>query len=264
MTTPKRVYIAYTGGTIGMMKTAEGYAPVAGYLGQQMERIPDFADPQVPEYHLEEYEPLLDSANMAPANWLRISKDIRRNYDDFDGFVVLHGTDTMAYTASALSFLLENLAKPVILTGAQLPLAEIRNDARDNLLTSMMLAGSQPIPEVCLYFGTRLLRGNRSRKVSAGGLDAFASFNYPALGSAGVNIRIDWRVTRPPPADDKSLAVQAIGNPDIGAVRLFPGITAETLKNFLRPPLKGLVLEAYGAGNGPVSNQEFLRVLEEA
>ena len=264
MTEDKRVYIAYTGGTIGMKKTSEGYVPVPGYLKELMGEIPDFGHPRVPAYHLEEYEPLLDSANMAPANWLRVGEDIQRCYEDFDGFVVLHGTDTMAYTASALSFLLENLAKPVILTGAQIPLAEIRNDARDNLLTSMMLAGSERIPEVCLYFGTRLLRGNRSRKVSAGGLDAFASFNYPPLGAAGVDIRIDWRAVRPAPIPTEAFSVRPIGNPHIGAVRLFPGISAETLSNFLRPPLKGLVLEAYGAGNGPVTNRAFLEVLEEA
>lgn len=264
MTHSKSVYIAYTGGTIGMKRTTDGYAPVPGYLGQLMKEIPEFSSPRVPRYHLEEYHPLLDSANMAPANWLRIGEDIQKHYDDFDGFVVLHGTDTMAYTSSALSFLLENLSKPVILTGAQIPLAEIRNDARDNLLTSMILAGTEPIPEVCIYFGTRLLRGNRSRKVSAGGLDAFASFNYPALGSAGVDIRIDWRAVRPAPASRDGLAVHPIDNPHIGAVRLFPGISAETLRNFLRPPLRGLVLEAYGAGNGPVTNRAFLEVLEEA
>ncbi|MCB1032402.1 MAG: asparaginase, partial [Acidobacteria bacterium] len=179
MPSDRRVYIAYTGGTIGMKRTADGYAPVPGYLGELLASMPELRDEQVPAYHLQEYEPLLDSANMAPSNWCHISEDIERHYHDFDGFVVLHGTDTMAYTASALSFLLENLAKPVILTGAQIPLAEIRNDARDNLLTSMILAGTEPIPEVCLYFGNRLLRGNRSRKVSAGGLGAFASGNYP-------------------------------------------------------------------------------------
>lgn len=264
MSKKRRVYIAYTGGTLGMKRTADGYAPVPGYLREHLAAMPELKDDQVPGYHLKEYDPLLDSANMAPSNWRRIGEDIHRHYDDFDGFVVLHGTDTMAYTASALSFLLENLAKPVILTGAQIPLSEIRNDAHDNLLTSMIFAGTEPIPEVCLCFGNRLLRGNRSRKVSAGGLDAFASGNYPPLGSVGVRLRVDWPVIQPQPRPSHPFQVQEIGNPHIGAVRLFPGIRAEVLRNFLRPPLRGLVLEAYGAGNGPVRDREFLKALEEA
>lgn len=264
MPNDRRVYIAYTGGTIGMKRTSDGYAPVPGHLGEQLAAMPELKDSQVPRYRLEEYEPLLDSANMAPSNWRRIGEDIRRHYDDFDGFVVLHGTDTMAYTASALSFLLENLAKPVILTGAQIPLVEIRNDAHDNLLAAMILAGTEAIPEVCLLFGNRLLRGNRSRKVSAAGLDAFASGNYPTLGTIGVRLQVDWALVRPQPEPGHRFQVQEIGNPHIGAVRLFPGIRPEVLRNFLRPPLCGLVLEAYGAGNGPVRDPEFLEALREA
>lgn len=260
-----RVYVAYTGGTIGMKRTADGYAPVAGHLARQMAAMPELEDPRVPETVVQEYEPLLDSANMAPSNWAKIGEDIRRCYEDFEGFVVLHGTDTMAYTASALSFQLENLAKPVILTGAQIPLAELRNDARDNLLTSLLLAANQPpIPEVCLYFGNRLLRGNRSRKVSATGLDAFVSGNYPPLGTVGVGIEINWQAVRSPPSPEQTFSVAPISDPHIGAVRLFPGIRAEVLENFLRPPIRGLVLEAYGAGNGPVNDEAFLAVLAEA
>lgn len=264
MPSDQRVYIAYTGGTIGMKRTADGYAPVRGHLGDHLATMPELQDSQVPRYHLTEYQPLLDSANMAPANWREIGEDIRRHYEDFDGFVVLHGTDTMAYTASALSFLLENLAKPVILTGAQIPLAEIRSDGHDNLLTSMIIAATEAIPEVCLYFGNRLLRGNRSRKISSGGLEAFASGNYPLLGSAGVRVRIDRSLLQPPPRPEDAFQVQEIGNPHIGAVRLFPGIRPEVLRNFLRPPLCGLVLEAYGAGNGPVRDREFLEAIREA
>lgn len=264
MTQDKRVYIAYTGGTAGMKKTTGGYRPVAGYLGHLLAEMKDFHNPEVPRFELHEYSPLLDSADMAPLNWVAIGEDIEAHYDEYDGFVVVHGTDTMAYTASALSFLLENLDKPVILTGAQIPLAEVRSDARDNLLTSIILAGTVPIPEVCLYFDTRLLRGNRTRKVSAGELDAFASGNYPALGSAGVRLKVNWRAVRPRPSGTERFTVQEIGNPHIGAVRLFPGITAETLRNLLRDPLRGLVLEVYGAGNGPSSNADFLEVLREA
>jgi L-asparaginase len=261
---PKRVYIAYTGGTIGMKRTDDGYEPVPGYLEELMASLQDFQHPQVPRYEIHEYCPLLDSANMAPEDWLRIGEDIRDHYDEFDGFVVLHGTDTMAYTASALSFMLENLGKPVLLTGSQIPLAELRSDARDNLLASMILAGNQPIPEVAVFFGSLLLRGNRSRKVSSGGLEAFASPNYQPLGHVGVRMQIHWRAVRPRPEPGAEFTVRALSDPHIGAVRLFPGIQPQVLENFLRPPLRGLVLETYGAGNGPVRNPAFLEVLEAA
>jgi L-asparaginase len=264
MTEKRRIYLAYTGGTIGMLPTRKGHAPAPGYLAEVMARMPEFDDPLVPEYTLHEYPTLLDSANMAPSDWVAIGEDIERHYDDYDGFVVLHGTDTMAYTASALSFLLENLAKPVIVTGAQIPLAKVRNDARDNLLTSMILAGNHAIPEVCLYFGTTLFRGNRTRKIGSGILDAFRSYNYPPLGEVGVEIEIRRDRLRPPPPTDEPFHLQKVGNPPIAAIRLFPGITVETVRNFLVAPLRGLVLETYGAGNGPVRNQAFLDALKEA
>lgn len=260
----KRVYVAYTGGTIGMKRTARGYAPVPGYLAEVMGEMPELRHEEVPAFDIHEYDPILDSANMAPSDWAAIAEDIEVNYKAYDGFVVLHGTDTMAYTASALSFLLEGLGKPVVLTGAQIPLAEVRNDARDNLLTSMMIAGHHEIPEVCIYFGTRLLRGNRSRKLRADSLDAFTSANYPDLGEAGVTIEVRPWAVRPAPPPGTPCAVPQLGTPHIGAVRLFPGMRTEVLRNFLRPPLRGLVLEAYGAGNGPVRNPDFLAALEEA
>jgi len=158
----KRVYIAYTGGTIGMTRGTDGYIPTPGYLKKQMENILELKHEIMPEYDICEYNPLLDSSNMTPHNWVAIAMDIVQNYDKYDGFVILHGTDTMAYTASALSFMLEGLDKPVIITGSQIPICEIRNDARDNLITAIMIAGNYQIPEVCLYFGDKLLRGNRS------------------------------------------------------------------------------------------------------
>ena len=260
----KSVFIAYTGGTIGMQQTADGYAPAPDYLREVLAGLPEFRSDQVPRYEIRSFEPLIDSANIAPEQWLSIARGIEEHYDDHDGFVVLHGTDTMAYTASALSFLLENLSKPVIVTGAQIPFAEVRNDARDNLLASLMIAGRHEIPEVGLYFGTRLFRGNRTRKVSAEGLDAFDSGNYPPLGKVGVEIEIDRSRLLPSPPPGEGLRIQPIGNPHIAAVRLFPGITGETVRNFLRDPLKGMVLEAYGVGNGPSKNRDFLAALEEA
>ncbi len=197
---PKRLYIAYTGGTIGMRRTPDGYAPAAGFLEAQMTAMPELADPRMPAYEIHEYDPLLDSSNMRPADWVRIGRDIVAHYDAYDGFIVLHGTDTMAYTASALPFFLQELRKPVIVTGSQIPLCEIRNDARANLITSMLIAAEYPVPEVCLYFGGKLLRGCRSVKVDADGLDAFDSPKYPPLGTVGVEIQIDPAHLRRRPA----------------------------------------------------------------
>ena len=258
----KRVYIVYTGGTIGMTGTADGYAPVSGFLERQMVGMRELMHPSMPEYTVHEYSPLLDSSNMTPAEWLLITSDIRDHYAEYDGFVVLHGTDTMAYTSSALAFMLDGLTKPVVVTGSQIPLCEVRSDARENLITSLMIAADCAIPEVCLFFGNKLLRGCRAVKVNADGFDAFDSPNYPPLGIAGIDIDIQERFVRPP--SSRSLQVAAMAHPVVGALRLFPGISGEVTRNTLRPPLQGLVLEAYGVGNGPENNRGFLEALTEA
>lgn len=246
-----------------MKKTAQGYAPEPGYLAHSMNQFPVFAAPEMPAYTIAEANPLLDSANMTPDDWLRIAHDIAAHYDDYDGFVILHGTDTMAYTASALPFMLQGLRKPVILTGSQVPLCEIRNDARENLITSLLLAAYYPIPEVGLFFGRSLYRGCRSIKVSASGFDAFASPNYPALATAGTDIQIHWEHVQPTQGE-WPLTVRSMNQATVGALRLFPGISPAVLDNMLNPPLQGLVLEAYGVGNGPTHNQAFLDVLAAA
>jgi len=258
----KRVYIVYTGGTIGMQPTAEGYAPAPGYLAAQLASMPELCDPIMPDYTIHEYDPLLDSSNMTPADWLKIAQDIAAHYDDYDGFIVLHGTDTMAYTASALPFMLQGLAKPVILTGSQLPLWEVRNDARENLITVMQIAATYAIPEVCLYFGDRLLRGCRAVKVNAVGFDAFDSPNYPPLGTVGIHIDVHWEHIQPPAPGP--LTVQPFGAAHVGTLRLFPGMDFDVVANVLRPPLQGLILETYGVGNGPVNNCAFMTALEAA
>jgi L-asparaginase len=260
----QRVYIAYTGGTIGMHKTGRGYLPVPGYLQELLAGMPEFHQPGVPEYTLQMYDPLLDSSNIMPDDWWVIARDIATHYEEYDGFVVLHGTDTMAYTASALAFMLQGLAKPVILTGSQIPLCELRNDARDNLLTSLLIAANYPVPEVCLCFANKLLRGCRSVKVSADGLDAFASPNFPPLGTVGVDILIEWERALPAPPPGTPLTIQHLKQSYVGALRLFPGISARVLHNILQPPLQGLVLEAYGVGNGPDRDRQFLEVINEA
>jgi L-asparaginase len=262
MAARKRVYIAYTGGTIGMKRTRAGYRPAQGYLQRLMAQTPELRDASMPAFTIHEYDPLLDSSNMTPRQWVEIARDIAGNYRRYDGFVVLHGTDTMAYTASALPFMLNGLGKPVIITGSQIPLCEVRNDARDNLITSLLIASQYDIPEVCLYFGGLLLRGCRAVKVSADGFAAFASPNLPPLGTVGTDIEIDWPLVR---KRSKKFRLEEFATPAVvSALRLFPGIAPDLVRNVLRPPLQGLVLEAYGVGNGPDHDTEFVAALAEA
>lgn len=260
----KRVYIANTGGTIAMQKTGDGYAPVSGFLQEQMAMMPALRRDSMPAYDIHEYDPLLDSANMTPADWFKIAQDIAGHYDQYDGFIVLHGTDTMAYTASALPFILQDLGKPVIITGSQIPLCEVRNDAQENLITAMIIAADFPIPEVCLCFGNKLLRGCRSVKVNADGFDAFASPNFPPLGEIGIDIEINRDLLLAAPEEQKLLEVRALSQAKVAALRLFPGISADIVRNVLQPPLQGLVMEAYGVGNGPSNDQGFVATLAEA
>ena len=247
----KKVYIAYTGGTIGMKSTEDGYVPATGYLEKLMNTIPELKSDILPDYQICEYEPLLDSSNMTPDDWLKIANDIAAHYKEFDGFVVLHGTDTMAYTASALPFMLQGLQKPVILTGAQIPLCKVRNDARENLVTALLIAANFKIPEVCLCFGDKLLRGNRAVKVDADSLDAFESPNFPALGTVGIEININWDLVLPPAKTRKPLTVNTLNEARVAGLRLFPGISIDIVKNFLQPPIRGLILQTYGIGNAP-------------
>jgi len=257
------VYIIYTGGTIGMQRTKSGYVPRSGSLQRQMKEMPELRHPSMPSYTVHEYDPLLDSSNMTPAEWVKIARDIEANYEKYDGFVVLHGTDTMAYTASALPFLFDGLRKPVIITGSQIPLCEIRNDARENLITSLMLAANYAIPEVCLYFGGKLLRGCRATKVSADGFAAFDSPNSLPLGTVGIGIDVNWSLVRKAKGK-KKISVPELTRPVVSALRLFPGISPELVRNVLRPPLQGLVLEAYGVGNGPDKDAAFIDALTDA
>ncbi len=259
----KRVYIAYTGGTIGMLDSGEGYAPAPGFLETRLRAMPELRDAAMPEFVLHEYNPLLDSANMTPREWLFIARDIYEHYDAFDGFIVLHGTDTMAYTASALPFLLQGLNKPVILTGSQIPLVELRNDARENIIAALQLAAHYPLPEVCLYFGNKLLRGCRAVKVNASGLDAFDSPNYPPLGQAEIEIQINWQAVRVAAAAPLQAPPREL-NATVGALRLFPGISARLLDNVLQTPLQGLVVETYGTGNAPDRDDALLDTFARA
>ena len=259
----KKVYIAYTGGTIGMKRAADGFVPAAGYLEQLMDNVPELKSEFLPEYRIGEYKPLLDSSNMTPADWLKIANDISDRHGEFDGFVVLHGTDTMAYTASALPFMLQGLQKPVVITGAQIPLCSIRNDARENLITALLIAANFKIPEVCLCFGDKLLRGNRAVKVYADSLDAFESPNFPPLGTVGIEIKINWNLVLPPPKGRKTIKVTALNESRVAGLRLFPGISVDIVKNFLQPPMRGLILETYGVGNAP-EDRDLVATLKAA
>lgn len=257
----KSIYIISTGGTIAMQKTKQGYAPMPGHLEKSMAKIPELKNPDMPSYTIYEYAHPIDSANMTPLHWMQIGEDILKNYDKYTGFVVLHGTDTMAYTASALSFMLENLNKPVIFTGSQLPLFMTRNDARENLINALLLACDEQLTEVCVYFNNKLFRGNRTKKMDASSFAAFASPNFPTLAKIGIDMRVRHDLIFKNSA--APLSLQMIQPNVIGALRIFPGISLEMLKLILRQPLVALVLETYGLGNAP-EEPAFLAILQEA
>jgi len=247
----KNIYIAYTGGTIGMRPSKTGYVPAPGFLAETLKSMPEFNRVEMPAFTLQEYPNLIDSSDMSPRDWQFIANDIQAKYDAYDGFIILHGTDTMAYTASALSFMLENLGKPVIVTGSQIPLAELRSDGQENLLNALYIAANYPIAEVSLFFNNRLYRGNRSRKVDADGFDAFDSPNFPPLLEAGIAIRLKAGTISQ--SDATLLNVSNITSQPVGVVSLYPGISADVIKNTLQQPVRALILLSYGVGNAPQS-----------
>jgi L-asparaginase len=208
--------------------------------------------------------PLLDSSDMAVNDWNKIGEEIANRYDEFDGFVVLHGTDTMAYTAAALSFMLKNLNKPVILTGSQIPLCEVRSDGVDNIVTSLIIAGDCRVREVCLYFGGRLLRGNRATKMSADGLLAFDSPNCPRLAEAGISIRY-LPSPKPPKIDEGApLTLCKFEDVPIVVLKVFPGISFHIFDKLMTEKLRGIVLETFGAGNIPGEGKSLLPIIKRA
>ena len=257
----KRIYIAYTGGTIGMKPSKEGFVPVDGYLTETIANMPDFYHDDIPDFEIHEYMPLIDSANVSPKVWQTIAKDIQSRYDEFDGFIVLHGTDTMSYTASALSFVFEHLSKPIIITGSQIPLSQLRTDARINLLNSLYIAAHYPINEVCLFFNNQLFRGNRTTKQYADGFDAFVSPNFLPLLEAGIEIKKFSKLPCIMPTE--KLAVRAIEVQSIAILHLFPGLNWEVLDNLLKSPLQALVLLTYGVGNAQ-QDPQLLDTLKRA
>ncbi|MBR1765732.1 MAG: type I asparaginase [Bacteroidales bacterium] len=257
-----KVLIVYTGGTIGMVQDENGSLhPFA------LDRIYD-AVPQLKscQYDIDSVtlDNIIDSSNMTPSLWVDIASIIEREYDRYDGFVVLHGTDTMAYTASALSFMFKNLAKPIVLTGSQLPLGMLRSDGRENIICALEIASARQcvIPEVCIFFENHLYRGNRSTKMSAANFDAFETYNYPSLAKAGINIDFRERLFLPMPTD--SLVVRKHFDTRVAILKLFPGIGPDVVNAVLRTPnLQGVILETYGSGNAP-TDPWFIDALEEA
>lgn len=257
--TPK-ICIIHTGGTISMQASQQGYVPQKGHLAKLLQKMPEIAQstPPIPPYDLIELEDLLDSSEMEPEDWQLIAEKIA-DCSTYSGFVVLHGTDTMAYTASALSFLLEDLDRPVIFTGSQIPLIEPRNDAREHLITAMILAAHSQIPEVCLYFRGKLMRGNRTTKIDADGLAGFASPNCSPLMQIGVKLDIQThlskKMARRPLKEKLCIQINPLRKYTIACIRIYPGFHSQLLTRLLpieghKQPI-GLILECFGAGNGP-------------
>ena len=260
------ILIIYTGGTIGMVEDPKTGSLAPFNFQHLVDHVPELKEVKH-LYTSIQFDPPLDSSQIGPQDWTKMVKTIADNYDKYDGFVILHGTDTMAYTASALSFMLENLSKPVVITGSQLPIGRFRTDGKENLITSIEIAAAKKnniatVPEVCICFQDYLLRGNRCKKVNADYFEAFESFNYPPLAHIGVEIEIDEDYVYKP-ATIKPLVPHYNMEPNVIVLKLLPGITPETLKGMLSiPNLKGVVMETFGVGNAP-SFPWFIDILKE-
>lgn len=266
-TEKSKILLIYTGGTIGMVKDYNTGTLKAFQFENIVQRLPELSqlDCSIGSYS---FDKAIDSSDMNPKHWRKIAEVIEQNYDNYDGFVVLHGSDTMSYSASALSFMLENLSKPVIFTGSQLPIGDLRTDARENLITSIHLAslkenGKSVIQEVCLYFEYKLYRGNRTTKINAENFQAFVSMNYPTLAESGVHLKI-FRENLLPQKDNLPLIVHKEFDENIIIIKIFPGITEKILKGiFSIEGLRAVILETYGSGNAP-TEKWFLETLKEA
>lgn len=261
------ILLIYTGGTIGMIENPETGILESFNFQHLKDNMPELKKLgyAVSAY---QFDPPMDSSDMGPDCWMKIVSIIAENYQKFDGFVVLHGTDTMSYTASALSFMLENLNKPVILTGSQLPIGVLRTDGKENLITAIEIAaatenGAPVVPEVCIFFENNLLRGNRTRKINADNFNAFRSYNYPPLAHAGIYIKYDVQQVYHP-VSRKPLKPHYLLDRNIAILKLFPGMSPQVIESILNiPELKGVVMETYGSGNAP-TDEWFLKMLKEA
>lgn len=266
MQSKSNILLLYTGGTIGMEKDLSTGALKAFDFNKLLQNIPELKQLDCTIATIS-FEKPIDSSNMNPDKWIQIVSIIEENYNQFDGFVVLHGSDTMSYSASAVSFMLENLAKPVIFTGSQLPIGDLRTDAKENLITAIQIAslqnnGTPAIQEVCLYFEYKLYRGNRTTKINAEHFNAFTSPNYPALAESGVHLNVNSSSLHA--TNNKKLVVHKVLEDNVVILKIFPGISQSVLESITSiPNLKGLILETYGSGNAP-SEDWFITILKKA
>lgn len=266
MNSRTKILLIYTGGTIGMRKDFNSGALKAFNFSKLLQRIPELKQLDC-EIEIISFQNPIDSSNMNPSHWVEIASIIASNYSQFDGFVVLHGSDTMSYTASALSFMFENLSKPVVLTGSQLPIGDLRTDAKENLITAIQIASlrenNKPvITEVCLYFEYKLYRGNRTTKINAEHFNAFASPNYPPLVESGVhlNLKPELFLAR---EENKEVIVHSSLDTNVVILKMFPGMCESIFTAILEiPNLKGIVLETYGTGNA-ITEVWFLDLIEK-
>jgi L-asparaginase len=261
------ILLIYTGGTIGMIKEFETGVLKAFNFKKLLQKIPELK-------HLDcnietvSFKKPIDSSNINPEKWIEIAEIIENSYTNFDGFVVLHGSDTMSYSASALSFMLENLSKPVVFTGSQLPIGDLRTDAKENLITAIQIASLQQkgkpiIHEVCLYFEYKLYRGNRTTKINAEHFNAFASPNYPQLAESGVHLNINSNLILRKQSTKKLLVHKKLDG-NVVIVKMFPGINESVLSAIISiPNLKGIILETYGSGNA-TTDDWFVNILKKA
>jgi len=268
MSKKPNILLVYTGGTIGMMKDYTTNALKAFDFSQILENIPELQQLNCVITSVS-FDIPIDSSNMNTQSYIDIVEIIEHNYNDFDGFVVLTGSDTMSYTSSALSFMIENLHKPIIFTGSQLPIGDLRTDAKENLITSIEIAcarkGNKPvISEVCLYFEYKLYRANRTTKINAEQFEAFTSMNYPPLAESGVHLNFSEHYIYKPSTENLKLVIRKKMITDVLILKLFPGITEKVVSSILNiKDLKGVVLETYGSGNAP-NESWFIDLIKEA
>ncbi|XP_045452905.1 L-asparaginase [Melitaea cinxia] len=286
----RRVLVLYTGGTIGMVKNRDGVLiPQKNAFENLIRGYPQLHDnmywrhklreadfdtsflvlPEAKEidlricYKIIEYDTLLDSSNMTEVEWIQIAEDIMKYYEQYDGFVVLHGTDTLSYTASALSFMFENIGKAIVFTGSQIPIFEPRSDGTDNFVSSLLIAGGLNIPEVTVFFGSKLFRGNRTSKISVNNLYAFDSPNCVPLVEVGIDLEVNKKAIFKPTVIEKC-HLHAKMSKNVGLLRIFPSLSSSVIKAFCQPPIEGVVLESYGAGNIPSNRDDVFNEIAAA
>ena len=284
LTGDSKVLILYVSGCAGMKPNQDrpGYSFSKGFLQRQVRETPKLHDPTMThldrqeefitpmsyygkrvKYDVKELEPIMESASMDMHEWVKLAHEIRENYDRYDGFVIIHGADTIPYTAAALSFMMEHIGKTVILTGGAIPLCEPRTDALNNLIDAVTIAGHFVIPEVCVYCHGKLMRATRTVHTSATCFDMFDSPNAPLLGRAGVSVELDWRNIRQPHTLN-ALQTHSALCPDVSILHLFPGISVSAVRALLNPPVKGIVLRSFGSGNAPLVRHDILHMFKAA